>query len=251
MNESIKFITKPDGEYQKKIVKLWEDTFGDSEKYILSVISSDFYSGMAYAECNGELLGMAHLLRLESGKKAYYCYAVATAEEHRGKGICKNILDFLKEKCKEENSALLLHPADDNLAAFYKRHGFQPLSYTYGISCQGDGGAYFEISSAEYKLQRDFQFGDAGYYGWSEQSLKLSGLRFIGFELDGEYMCAAVSGRTVCEICAPPHMMGKAARRAANSAEKVLMFDFSPVGADVAVMGYNVFEYNYFNLFLD
>jgi len=250
MSETVKFITSPKGESLEKIIDLWGRIFGDSQAFITSVISSESYAGAVCVECDGILVGMAHLLSLEGNKKAYYCYAVATAEEYRGKGICTSILAFLKDKCERENAALLLHPAHSGLVSFYKRHGFESLSYSYEISCQGDGGQHFEISPAEYKLQRDFQFGGAGYYGWSENILALSGVRFIGFEIDGEYMCAAVSDNLVCELCAPPHMLGKAARRAANLAEKVLMIDSLPVGADVSVMGFNA-EFSYFNLFLD
>ena len=74
---------------------------------------------------------------------------------------------------------------------------------------------------------------------------------FIGFDIDGEYMCAAVSEDKVCELCAPPHMFGKAAKRAANSNGKILMLDNVPIGAEVAVMAYNAVDFSYFNLFLD
>ncbi|MBR6650386.1 MAG: GNAT family N-acetyltransferase [Clostridia bacterium] len=251
MNESVKFITSPDGEYLKKITELWSKTFGDDEAFVSSIIASKSYAGAVCAESNGELIGMAHLIKLENQSRAYYLYAVATAAEHRGKGICSSILNFLKTKSTEEKFALLLHPADKGLAEFYNKNGFSPVLYFYEISCSGDGGNYFEISCAEYKSQRDFQFGGNGYFGFDEDMLSLSGLKFIGFDIDGEYMCAAVSVDKVCEVCAPPHMLGKAAKRAANSAGKILMLDSVPIGAEVAVMAYNAVDFSYFNLFLD
>lgn len=251
MNVIVKFMTVLSGENLLGIVRLWNKVFGDSEDFILAVATSESYAGAAIAMRDGEIVGMAHLLRPEGEKKAYYCYAVATSEEYRGNGIGKELMNCLAHKCKDENCALLLHPADNSLENFYKRLGFVSLTYSYEIDCQGDGGIYHEISSSEYKLQRDFLFGDIGYYGWGRDILDLTGLRFIGFDIDGEYMCAAVSDERVCELCAPPHMIGKAARRAANLAKKVLVFESNPLGADVAVMGYNVSEYSYFNLFLN
>lgn len=251
MNVNIKFITELSGENLRGIVRLWENVFSDSEEFISAVVSDDSYAGSAVAMFEDKIIGMAHLFSLEGENRAFYCYAVATSEEHRGKGIGKKIMTCLMDRCKEEKCAMLLHPADNYLEAFYKRLGFSSLSYSYEISCQGDEGDFYDISSSEYKKQRAFLFGGKGYYGWSESMLTLSGVRFIGFDIDGEYMCAAVSENKVCELCAPPDMMGKAARRAANIAEKVLMEETNPIGANVSVMGYNVSEYSYFNLFLD
>ena len=133
MNESVKFITSPDGEYLKKITELWSKTFGDDEAFVSSIIASKSYAGAVCAESNGELIGMAHLIKLENQSRAYYLYAVATAAEHRGKGICSSILNFLKTKSTEEKFALLLHPADKGLAEFYNKNGFSPVLYFYEI----------------------------------------------------------------------------------------------------------------------
>ncbi len=251
MNVIVKFITSPFGEYLEGIVNLWKNVFGDSEEFVLNIMSSKSYIGAAIALMDDKLVGMAHLLGLEGEIKAFYCYAVATSEEYRGKGICKNMMMYLKDKCAEENASLLLHPAEKSLVAFYEKLGFSVFSYDYEFACQGDGGKLYEISPSEYKLQRDFQLGGKGFFGWDENVLSLSGLKFYGFDIDGEYMCAAVSEAKVCELCAPPHMLSKAARRAANIVGKVVMEEANPLGAEVSVMGYNVSNYSYFNLYLD
>ncbi len=251
MNVIVKFITELSGENLRGVVRLWQDIFGDSEEFISAVVADDSYVGAVVAIYEDRIIGMAHLFSLEGKERAWYCYAVATSEEHRSKGIGKKLMTYLVDKSKEENCALILHPADNSLEAFYKKLGFSSLSYSYEISCQGDGGKFYHISPSEYKQQRDFFFGGNGYYGWSKSMLSLSGLRFIGFDIEGEYMCAAVSENRVCELCAPPDMTGKAARRAANIAEKILVEETNPIGANVSVMGYNVSEYSYFNLFLD
>ncbi len=250
MNGTLKFITRPEGKELLAVTRLWQRVFFDDEAFVSALITSYSYAGAVCLFFDKELGGMAHLLKTESGG-AYYCYAVATDEKYRRQGICKRILDYVKEKAKSEGMALLLHPADDKLSAYYKKQGFEPLAYSYEIKCRGDGGATFDISPEEYKRIRDFQLDGHGYYPWSAEILRLSGARFIGFDIDGEYMAAAIVNGKVAEIAAPIHMMGRATRRAANAAEAIVMSDDSPVGNRVAVMGYNAPQYSYFNLYLD
>ena len=92
MNESVKFITSPKGEYLKKITKLWCKTFGDDEAFVSSIIASKSYAGTVCAENNGELIGMAHLIKLENKSRAYYLYAVATAAVRKA----ENKTEFLE-----------------------------------------------------------------------------------------------------------------------------------------------------------
>ena len=250
---NVKFISNPTGAGLEKIIKLWYETFGDEESFVSRFVSLGDYVGAVCAEADGELVGMAHLISLEGDKKAYYCYAVATKESHRGKGICGEVLEFIKNKCREDGAALLLHPASEGLAAYYRRHGFAPLSYSYTVECEGDGGAFYDISAAEYKRIRDFQLEGYGYYGWSEEMLEMSGLRFIAFDIDGEYMAAAIGKTKIYELCSSPLLSGQAARRAATACGKaeIVMTESNPACAEVAVMGYNCSEFSYFNLFLE
>lgn len=250
MNGTLKFITRPEGKELLAITKLWQRVFHDDEAFVSTLIASDSYEGAVCIFFDNELGGMAHLLKTE-GRGAYYCYAVATDEKYRRQGICKRILDYIKEKAKNDGVALLLHPVDDRLSEYYKKQGFVSLAYSYEFKCQGDGGAIFDISPEEYKRIRDFHLDGLGFYPWSVDMLKLTGARFIGFDIDGEYMAAAIVNERVSEIAASVHMTGRAVKRAANAAKAVVMPDDSPVGNSVAVMGYNVAQYSYFNLYLD
>ena len=249
----VKFTESPCGENLFGIIKLWSEVFGDDESFISKFVCCGDYAGAVVAEYENKTVGMAHLISLEGNRKAYYCYAVATDADYRGRGICKEILEFIKEKCRAENAALFLHPATDSLAAYYRKHGFAPIAYSYTMECEGDGGKVHQISASEYKRIRDFQFDGYGYYGWSEDMLELSGLSFISFDIDGEYMAAALYGNKIYELCAPPHLQGQAARRAASASGSatVVMSADSPACAQVSVMAYNCSEFSYFNLFLE
>ncbi len=250
MNGTLKFITSPTGKDLIEITRLWHGVFKDDEAFVSALINSDSYAGAVCVYFEDELGGMAHLIKTEKNN-AYYCYAVATNEKYRRQGVCKMILDYLKLKCEKDGAELLLHPASDKLSDYYRKHEFAPLGYSYEMKCQGDGGDLFEISPNEYKRIRDFQFEGLGYYPWSAEILGMTGARFIAFDIDGEYMAAAIVNEKVCEIAAPVHMLGRAIKRAANVAETVVMADDSPFGNSASVMGYNVQQYTYFNLFLD
>ncbi len=232
---------------------LWMSTFGDSADFIGAVTGSESYYGAVVAECDGELAGISHLLRVSGERPGLYIYAVATDERYRNRGVCTEMLELLKTYSLGQGLSLLLHPADVGLASYYRRRGFVPLSYRICDIAEGDGGKYTEITAEEYLSVREFCFGGRGFYGWTEDVLSVSGLRFIAFDIDGEYCGAAINGATVCEICASPVSYGKAVRRAARAAgtASVMTLTDIPLGAEVAVMGYNCDDYSYFNLFLE
>ncbi len=236
------------------ISPIWAEAFGDGVDCVRAFLEGREWQGAIVAYNGEDAVGMLHLLGTEGDGRAYYIYAVATAGAFRGKGVCRDILEFAKELSFSENVPLLLHPSSEKLAAFYRKRGFAPLQYNYSVPCEADGGDFSVIMSAEYKNIRDFSFGGRGYYGWSERMLDLSELTFIGFDIDGEYCAAAVDNNTVYEICASPFSLGKAARRAASFCgdfAEIRMVESEPLGAEASVMGYNCNEYSYFNLYLE
>ena len=255
MNIIFNFTEKPNGIIFENIEELWQSCFGDEPSFIRSILRLPEYVGVVYAAVDGEVVGMAHLLSLDSYKKAYYVYAVATAEEYRGQGIARGIMEYLCKKACNDGAILLLHPANGELAEAYGRMGFKPFSYTYTVECQGDGGAYRFISPSEYKQYREVFLGGMDFFGWSTDAMTASGCAFIAFEINGDGCAACINNGKVLEVCAPFDIEGVAVRRAACGAgekPEILMFSESPVGAECAVMSYNYCGTGgYFNLFLD
>lgn len=249
MNFEIKFVKNPHAGH----TELWREVFGDSEDFIRCVTAADAYYGAVTAVISGETAGAAHLLSL-SGGNAFYCYAVAVKERYRGRGIGQALMKYIKQFCSETGASVLLHPASPSLCDFYGRLGFRPLLYRSSFSCVGDGGAFAPISAEEYAVMREMSFGGGNFLGWSSELLSLTGLSYIGFDIDGEYCAAAVCGGCVHEVCASPVSYGKAVRRAASFFEggaKVFEMTDIPMGAETAVMGYNADGDLYFNFFLD
>ena len=249
MTIEIKTLKRTDGKH----IKLWKEVFGDSEDFIRRVFDAQAYYGAVTATLDGETAGAAHLLSL-SDSNAFYCYAVAVKEQHRGHGIGRALMEHIKNFSCETSASVLLHPASPSLCDFYGSLGFCPVLFRSSFRCEGDGGAFSLISAEEYCRMREFTFGGAGFFAWNGEMLSLTGLSFIGFDIDGEYCAAAVDGRCVYEVCASPISYGKAVRRAASfcsGTAEVYSISDMPMDADVAVMGFNCDSVSYFNFFLD
>ena len=77
------------------ITALWGEAFGDGPEAV-SFFFESFPDCLSYvAEAHGEIAAMVHALPqvLSPDIPAAYVYAVATAKAHRGKGLCRALLE--------------------------------------------------------------------------------------------------------------------------------------------------------------
>lgn len=117
-----------------RITEIWRQGFGDSPKEIGDFFDA-FYGRVRVAlwEENGGIAGQLCLLpvnlTMRGGESLplYYIYAVATAPESRGRGVCTRLLADTAKWLREENAAAVLVPADEMLEAFYERQSFVRL----------------------------------------------------------------------------------------------------------------------------
>ena len=104
------------------IVTLWQRVFGDSREFINTFFKM-IPPGESYvAECDGRVVSMGFLL-LGPKAKDYSCayiYAMATHEDHRGRGLAGRIALKLKSlayaRCVDIVATL---PAGEGLAGWY------------------------------------------------------------------------------------------------------------------------------------
>lgn len=115
-------------EEQRACKALWQEAFGDEDAFVDRFLMRHFRSArMLRIEEGGVLLSMLHLLpfRTEEGECVGYIYGVATALKARGRGLATRLLGDAIERAKAEGmKALVLIPADEEVRAFYSRHGF-------------------------------------------------------------------------------------------------------------------------------
>ena len=141
--------------------RLWKEAFGDSdaflddfdrtafspERYCAIIIGSEVVSALYYFDCEYE------------GGRLAYIYAVATAKDYRGQGLCRKLLDEAHAYLAEQGyTGAILCPGSDSLFGFYESMGYKTC--TYVSECEvtaGDAVNVREITKDEYaRLRRKY-----------------------------------------------------------------------------------------------
>ncbi len=115
-----------------------------------------------------------------------YLYALTTRPSSRGSGLLRTLLERVAEKCTGEYAALCLLPANEELAASYRRMGF---THACPAGADAEGGlsrfrfegipVYHEISVEEL-------------YSLLSPSLPLPAFRFAVASLENRYIPARI-----------------------------------------------------------
>lgn len=142
----------------EQLKQLWHMAFGDGEEFI------DLFFRTAYApeRClylteDDQITAALYWLNCEyRGQKQAYIYAVATHPDHRGKGLCRKLMDMTHNILKEQGySAALLRPADDGLRRMYRKMGYRVATgVTEFESAAGAPVPLKKIDAREYELLR-------------------------------------------------------------------------------------------------
>ena len=110
------------------IIALWQEAFGDSPEAVSNFFKS-FPDCVSYvADDGGEVTAMVHALpqTLSPDTPAAYIYAVATLRSHRGKGLCRDLMDFAEQDLKSLGFACaVLTPGEQSLFDYYERLGYK------------------------------------------------------------------------------------------------------------------------------
>lgn len=145
----------------EQLKALWHLAFGDGEEFI------DLFFQTAYApeRClyltdDGQVTAALYWLGCQyRGQKQAYIYAVATHPEHRGKGLCRQLMDMTHETLKEQGyHAALLRPASDGLRRMYRKMGYRVVTgVTEFEAAAGEPVSLRKIDAREYeRLRRGF-----------------------------------------------------------------------------------------------
>ena len=141
---------------------LWQQVFGDTDRFL-----DDFFS-TAYSplrcRCateNGQTVGMLFWFDLLCrGKKMAYLYAVATHPMHRGKGVCRRLMEDTHALLAAQGYAgAVLVPQEEGLRQMYAGFGYREATTVAETFCAaGDAPLpLHRIRAEEYaKLRREF-----------------------------------------------------------------------------------------------
>jgi GNAT superfamily N-acetyltransferase len=147
-------IDHPETEQIPQLRQLWKDAFCDTDNFLDKFYVVAFSSDRSLCATVGcEVAAMAYWF--DCGEYAYI-YAVATAEKHRGKGICHALMARLHDILIQRGYAgCILVPGDERLRQFYRGMGYENCGGVREFDCEaGTPLALQQLNIAEYGAQR-------------------------------------------------------------------------------------------------
>lgn len=148
-------IDKPQASQIPILRCLWKEAFGDDDSFLDSFFSTAFSADRCRCvTVDGKTVAMLYWFDCEyADKPIAYIYAVATAKDHRGQGICNKLMNSTHELLKKQGcSGAILVPGSKELFAFYERIGYKTCCYAKKFKCTGEdtGVALTQIDKKEY-----------------------------------------------------------------------------------------------------
>lgn len=139
--------------------QLWKEAFGDSDAYLDSFFALAFSRDRCRCILeNGQVKAALYWFDCFcQGQKLAYLYAVATAENSRGKGLCRQLMAAAHTHLKTEGYAgAILVPASDNLRQMYAKMGYLPGTRISELGCAAAQTAVplERLDRAEYERRR-------------------------------------------------------------------------------------------------
>lgn len=142
----------PRDEHIPGLKALWKEAFGDTDAFI----DGFFEKGFSLYRCRCVREGDRVLAALYwfdcrwQGKRLAYIYGVATAQEHRGQGLCRRLMTHTERILLQLGyCGVVLVPAKTELFAFYEKLGYTPFG---GIRrWQAAAGDPIPLTALSYK----------------------------------------------------------------------------------------------------
>jgi ribosomal protein S18 acetylase RimI-like enzyme len=155
-------ICAPNPNHFSSLKRLWKEAFDDTDEFIDSFFKVAFspLRCRVYVE-DDAVLAMLFWFDCElEGEKTAYLYAIATAKDMRGQGLCHSLMDKTHKDLKEAGySAAILVPANNKLFGFYGAMGYLPFGSieTLSVDASNDKVYLKEIKADEYaRLRRSY-----------------------------------------------------------------------------------------------
>ncbi len=156
---TIKF---PTSEQISKLRTLWQEAFGDTDAFLDVFFETAFKENRCRCVFeNGQAIAALYWFDCSfNGQKIAYIYAVATKKTHRGKGICKALMEDVHSHLKKEGyKGAVLVPGTKELFGFYEKMNYKTCCFCEKLSCVAGNGKIqmSEIDENEFaKLRRQF-----------------------------------------------------------------------------------------------
>lgn len=121
-------IDTPKPAHRHALRALWKEAFGDSDKFLDTFEKTAFSPDRCRCISEGdEILAALYWFDCSlHGHRLAYLYAVATAQTHRGKGLCRTLMENTHAHLKTLGYVgVLLVPGESSLFDFYEKLGYR------------------------------------------------------------------------------------------------------------------------------
>ena len=138
---------------------LWKEAFGDTDAFLDGFFATAFSPSRCFCMQSDEKIVAALYwfdCRMENQKIAYL-YAIATAKDYRGRGLCQQLMAHTHahlQACGYAGTVLV--PGTEALFSFYKRGGYAVCSHVGILRCVAQKSPLLlrAITAEEYGMRR-------------------------------------------------------------------------------------------------
>ncbi len=132
-------IDRPRPGQKPGLKALWQEAFGDTPAFIDSFFTTAYAPGRCLCACTDDTVAAAayYFDCSYPGGKLAYIYAVATARDFRGQGLCHALLQQLHSRLLQQGYAgTVLVPGDASLGELYRGMGYAYFGGAEVMECQ-------------------------------------------------------------------------------------------------------------------
>lgn len=176
-----------------QLENLWKEAFGDTEEFIDGFFCTGFSPSRCRCVMEDEkiLAALYWLDALCEGQRLAYVYAVATADSHRGKGLCKALMADTHAHLKLRGyEGVLLVPQTAELRQMYEAMGYRTCTTVSEFTCEAgtEPLTLHRIDRDEYAALRRQFLPDGGAV---QEEESISYLETMAFFYQGDGFLAA------------------------------------------------------------
>lgn len=152
-------IDRPLPEQIPQLRRLWQEAFGDTDAFLDIFFHRAFSADRCRCiTCDGSVIAALYWFDCQwQEQQLAYIYAVATAKDRQGQGLCRRLMDDTHQQLRQDGyDGAILCPANEGLFAMYGKFGYRTCSYVQNFSCAA-GGEPIELKEAtpaEYAAAR-------------------------------------------------------------------------------------------------
>ena len=152
-------IDKPDAKHIPYLRALWKEAFGDTDEFLDLFFETAFSPDRCRTvTIDGECAAALYFFDcICGGGKIAYIYAVATAEKHRGKGLCTRLMEDTHKHLKALGyRGAILVPGSKKLFDFYEKMGYRTACHIGEFTCEANCGTVplTKLGRSEYAALR-------------------------------------------------------------------------------------------------